>query len=89
MKFSKRQQLGLAILAIVLAALVIDRAFIGQGSVPAEASASSNQASDEFVPGTLDSPDSDSQSPTIKLAHRLDGDETSKRYFLITVILAC
>ena len=72
MKFSKRQQVSLAILAIVLAALFIDRFFIGQGSVPVEASASSNQAPDELVPGALDFPDLDSQPPTIKLAHRLE-----------------
>jgi len=72
MRLSKRQQVCFAILAIALAALVVSRAFLGQGNVPAEASASSNQAPEEPVLGALDLPDMDSQSPTMKLAHVLE-----------------
>jgi len=74
MRLSKRQQVCFAILAITLTALVVDRAFLGQGSVPAEAYASSNQAPGppRRILGALDLPDSDSQSPTIKLVHGLE-----------------
>jgi len=72
MKLSKQQKVYTAVLVVVLGALVIDRIYLSQGRVPAEASASSNQVSDELVPGVMDIPDSASQSPTVKLIQQLD-----------------
>lgn len=77
MKLSKQQKVYTAVLVIVLGALVIDRTYLSQGKVPAEASASSNQAAGEGVPGQDQSTaggisDSTSQSPTMKLIHQLD-----------------
>lgn len=72
MKLSKRQKSGVAVLAIALLALVADRALLGGGSVPAGASASSNEAPAEYIPGAVDPPDPNLEPPTIRLAQRLE-----------------
>ncbi len=72
MKLSKQQKSAVAILAIALLALVVDRAFLGGGSVPAGASASSTEAPAEPIPEAADPPDPDSEPPTIRLAQRLE-----------------
>ena len=72
MKLSKRQISGVAILAIALITLVIDHAFLGRGSGPAGASASLNASPAEPIPEAVDTPHSNSEPPTIKLAQRLE-----------------
>ena len=72
MKLSKGQKYSVAVLAIALVALAVDRAFLGGGSVPAGASASSNEAPAEPIPEAADPPDPNSEPPTIRLAQRLE-----------------
>jgi hypothetical protein len=72
MKLSKQQKTGLTLLAIALIALVVDRVFLGGGSVPAEASASPNEGPVEPVLEPVDRPEADSPSPTIRLIDRLE-----------------
>ena len=72
MKLSKRQKSGIAVLTIALIALFVDRAFLGEGGVPAGASASLNEGSTKPVPETVDPPNSDSEPSTIRLAQRLE-----------------
>lgn len=72
MKLSKRQISSVAVLAIALIVLFVDRAFLCRGSSPAGASASLNAAPAEPIPEAVDPPNSNSESPTIKLAQRLE-----------------
>jgi len=78
MKLSKQQKVFAAVLVVVLGALFIDRTYLSKGTVPAEASASSNQTASVRVPGEGQSavggriPDPASQSPTVKLIKQLD-----------------
>ncbi len=72
MELSKGQKSGVAVLAIALVALIVDRAFLGGGSGPDEASASSNETSVEPMPEAADPLDPNSESPTVALAQRLE-----------------
>lgn len=79
MKLSKQQKTGLIFLAIALVALVVDRAFLGGGSVPAEASASSHQTPVESAPSPVEpapaptaSPETDLKLPTIQFIDRIE-----------------
>lgn len=72
MKLSKRQKTCLVLFAIAVVALVVDRAFLGGGSGPAEASASSNPAPDIVPPKVLDSPNADTKPSTMRLDQRLE-----------------
>lgn len=72
MELSKRQKSGVAVLAIGLLALVVDRAFLGGGGAPAGASASSTEAPAELIGEATDPPEADSESPAIRLAQRLE-----------------
>jgi hypothetical protein len=75
MRLSKQQKVYLAILALVLMALVVDRTFLSRQSVTAEVSADSG-----LLPAPVfrqedagtDSPDPNSQPSSIKLAQRLE-----------------
>lgn len=72
MELSKRQKSGLAVLAILLLALVVDRALLGGGNVPAGASASSTQAQAEPIADAEDPAETNSEPPTIGLAQKLE-----------------
>ncbi|MFC1635703.1 hypothetical protein ACFL5Z_12755 [Planctomycetota bacterium] len=72
MKLSKGQKMGLALLTIAAVAMVIDRAFLGGGSGPVEASASLSPTSDANTPQALDPPDEDSKPSMIRLGERLE-----------------
>ena len=70
MRLSKRQKVCFAILALVLGALVVDRALLRPQSGPAEASAYSPEAPDEPIVGATEHPDS--QPSTIRLSEQLE-----------------
>ena len=71
---SKRQKSGLAVLAVALLALVVDRALLGGGSAPAGASASSNEAPAKVAPEPelKDPCEPDSEPAAVKLSQRLE-----------------
>ncbi len=69
MELSKRQKSGVAVLAIMLLALVVDRALLGGGSVPVEASASSTEAPAEPIVKAADPPDEKCQLSRIRSAN--------------------
>ena len=64
--------MGIALFGIALIALVIDRAFLGGGSAPAGASASSIPAPVTQTPQAPESPDEELQPSTIRLSQRLE-----------------
>jgi len=71
-KLTKQQKISLAIFAVAIAALVVDRAFLGGGSVPAGASASSSPPPDVNTPPAPAPPDVNTPSSTIRLNQRLE-----------------
>ena len=79
MKLSRQQKIYLAILALVLGALLVDRLFRSRQTVTVEASTYSEPLPGETIPApalvfdkkTL-GPEPDSQSPSIKLAKQLE-----------------
>jgi hypothetical protein len=75
MELTKRQKVFLVIMIIVLAALIVDRAYLGRSNpskAQAEISDSSNITSGEGVPATEVVPDLASQSPTMKLTRGIE-----------------
>lgn len=78
MKLSKRQKSGIVVLAILSLALVIDRALLGGGGVPAGASASSTEAQAEPVAEAKDTADPKPEPPPIELAQRLESAWSQK-----------
>jgi hypothetical protein len=69
MRLSKRQKVCCVILAVGLAALVVDRTILRPQGGPAEVSAYSPPGPDEAGIGATEHPDL--QSPTVKLAEQL------------------
>jgi len=69
---TKRQKTSIALFGIAVAALVIDRAFLGGGSAPADASASSSPASITPTPQASEIPEEEQPPPTIRLRQRLE-----------------
>jgi len=83
MKLSRQQKIYLAILALVLGALLVDRLFRSRQPAPAEANAEpetvaveastySDPLPGETIPAMMDLPDPNSQPPSIKLAQQLE-----------------
>jgi len=71
-KLSKRQKPAVAVLAILLLALAVDRVLLDGGNVPAGASASSTQAQAEPIADAEDPAEINSEPPTIRLAQKLE-----------------
>jgi hypothetical protein len=71
-KLAKRQKISLAIFMVAIAAFVVDRAFLGGGSVPAGASASSSPPPDANTPPASAPADTNTPSSTIRLKQRLE-----------------
>jgi len=69
---SKRQKSVLALFAIALVALVIDRAFLGGSGSPSEASASSSPPPDTNNPQTSNPPDEESKPSTVRLDQKIE-----------------
>lgn len=72
MKLTKQQKISLAIFAVAIAALVVDRAFLGGESVPAGASASSSPPPDVNTPPTPAPTDVNTPSSTIRLNQSIE-----------------
>ena len=72
MTLSKRQKSVLALFAVALVALVIDRVFLGGGGSPSEASASSNPPPDTKSPQTSNPPDEESKPSTVRLDQKIE-----------------
>lgn len=72
MTLTKRQKISLAIFAIAIAALVVDRVFLGEGSIPAGASASSSPPPVTDTPPASPPADVNVPSSTIRLNQRLE-----------------
>lgn len=97
MRLSKQQKVYLAILALVLGVLIMDRVFLSHKSPTAEASVHSDPVPDESILEATDSPDPNSQPSRIKLAQRLEAlwpdeslglDEARDAFSLSTAWLA-
>jgi hypothetical protein len=71
-KLTKRQKISFAIFAVAIAALVVDRAFLGGGSIPAGASASSSPPPVTDTPPASPPADVNVPSSTIRLNQRLE-----------------
>lgn len=72
MTLTKRHKTSLALFGIALAALIIDRAFLGGGSAPAGASASSSPTSMTQTPQVSEPLEEEPPPPTIRLRQRLE-----------------
>jgi len=72
MKLSRQQKIYLAILALVLGALLVDRLFRSRQIVAAEASAYSDPLPGETIPAMTDLPEPNSQPPSMKLAQQFE-----------------